>query len=81
MTNDSPIYINQKLNHPPNILKQLPESIVKRISETSSSEEIFNKSIKIYSKAVKDSGFTDELKYLPNKVQQVGNNKGRKHKA
>ena len=51
------------------------------MSETWSSEEIFNKSIKIYSKAVKDSGFTDELKYLPNKVQQVGNNKGRKHKA
>ena len=57
--------INKNSNHPPNILKQLPKSVVKRISETLSSEKIFNKSIKIYSKALKESGFTDELKYLP----------------
>ena len=66
--NDSPIYINKKSNHPPNILKQLAKSIAKCISETSSSEEIFNISIKIYSKALKESGFTDELKYSPNEV-------------
>ena len=58
------------------ILKQLPQSIVKHISETLSSEEIFNKSIKIYSKALKKSGLTDELKYLSNKVQQLKINEG-----
>ena len=31
MTNDNPIYISKMLNHPPNILKQLPESTVKGI--------------------------------------------------
>ena len=72
--NNSPIYINKNLNDPPNILKQLPKSIAKRISETSSIEEIFNKSIKIYSKALKESGFTGELKYLPNEVQQLESN-------
>ena len=51
-----------------------------RISETSSSEEIFNKSIKIYSKALKESGFTVELKYLPNEVQELGNKNRRKRK-
>ena len=60
--NNSSIYINKNSNYPPDILKQLPKSIAKRISETSSSEEIFNKSIKTYSKALKESGFTDELK-------------------
>ena len=75
---NSPIYINKNLNHPPNILKQLPKSIAKCISETLSSEEIFNKSIKIYSKALKESGFTDEVKYLPNEVQELGNNNRRK---
>ena len=25
--NNSPIYINKNLNHPPNILKQLPKSV------------------------------------------------------
>ena len=78
--NNSPIYINKNLNHPPNILKQLPKSIAKCISETSSSEEIFNKSIKIYSKALKESGFTDELKYLPNELQELGNKNRRKRK-
>ena len=72
--NNSPIYINKNSNHPPNILKQLPKLIAKRISETLSSEEIFNKSIKIYRKALKESGFTNELKYLPNEVQELGNN-------
>ena len=67
-SNNSPIYINKNSNHPLNILKQLPKSISKRVSETSSSEEIFNKSIKIYSKAIKESGFTYELKYFPNEV-------------
>ena len=66
------------MNHPPNILKQLLKSIAKCISETSTGEEIFNKSIKIYSKALKKSGFTDELKYLRNEVQQLENNEGRK---
>ena len=78
--NNSPIYMNKNSNHSPNILKQLPNSIAKRISETSSSEQIFNKSIKIDSKALKESGFTDEPKYLPNEVQELGNNNRRKRK-
>ena len=48
------IYINKNSNHPRNTLKQLPKSIDNSISETSSSEEIFNKSSKIYSKAPKE---------------------------
>ena len=75
--NNIHIYINKNLNHPPNILKQLPKSIAKHISETSSNEEIFNKSTKIYSKALKESGFTDEPKYLPNEVQELANNNRR----
>ena len=51
--NNSPIYIKKNSKHPPNILKQLPKSIAKSISELSSSEEIFNKSIEIYSKELK----------------------------
>ena len=78
--NNRPIHINRNANHGPNILKQLPESIAKCISETSSSEQIFNKSIKIYSKALKETGFTDELKYLPNEVQELGNRNRRKRK-
>ena len=48
--NNSPIYINKNPNHPPNILKQLPKSIAKRISETSSNEEICNNRSKFTAK-------------------------------
>ena len=78
--NDSPIYINKNLNHSAKILKQLPKSIAMHISETLSSEEIFNKSVKIYSKALKKNGFMDELKSLPDEVQQLENSEERKHK-
>ena len=44
--NNKPLYINKHSNHPPNILKQLPKSIEKRISETSSNIDVFNRSIK-----------------------------------
>ena len=43
----------------------------------SSSEEVFNKSNKIYSK---ESGFKDDLKYSPSKAQQLENNEGMKRK-
>ena len=72
--------VNKNSNHPPNVLKQLPKSIAKRISEILLSEEIFNKSINICRKALKESDFMDQLKYLPNEVRQVENNEGRKHK-
>ena len=79
-SNDSPIYIDKNLNHSAKILKQLPESIAMHISEASSSEEIFNKSVKIYSKALKKNGFMDKLKSLPDEVQQLENSEERKHK-
>ena len=41
---DELIYPNIDSSHPPSVLKQLLESIGKRLSEISSSEKIFNKS-------------------------------------
>ena len=40
--NNDPIYINSHSNHPPSIIRQLPESINKRISQLSSDELSFN---------------------------------------
>ena len=53
---NTPVYINKKSNHPPVVLKQLPKSIAKRISDISSDENIFSNSIPIYTKALKKSG-------------------------
>ena len=63
--NNKPIFINKQSNHPTNVLKQLPKSIAKRISDNSSSKDIFDKSILIYQNALYESGFKEELKYTP----------------
>ena len=63
--NNKAICINNQSNHPPNVLKQLPKSITKKISDTSSSKDIFDKSISIYQNALYESGFKEELKYRP----------------
>ena len=34
-TNDKPVYIHKKSNHPPNIIKKLPDSISRRVSDIS----------------------------------------------
>ena len=38
-----PVYINNCWNHPPTVIKELPKSISKRVSDLSSNEEIFEK--------------------------------------
>ena len=65
-TNDKPTYINRNSNHPPSILKQLTKSIEKRLSESSSTKDIFDKSLKLYQDALKDSGFSNDLHYVEN---------------
>ena len=50
-------------NHPPNIIKQLPASINRRISDISSNEHEFNKAKPIYDDALKSSGYTEMLSF------------------
>ena len=40
--------IHVESNHPPNIIKQIPKTIEKRLSQLSSNEEIFNESATFY---------------------------------
>ena len=52
--------MNAKSNHPPNIIKHLPDSINHRISEISCNEEEFNKAKTIYDTALQSTGYTEE---------------------
>ena len=78
--NNKPLYINKHSNHPPNILKQLPKSIEKRISEPSSNIDVFNRSIKIYNGALHESNFKETLKFVIPAPKNNDENQKRKRK-
>ena len=78
--NNKPLYINKHSNHPPNILKQLPKSIEKRISETSSNIDVFSRSIKMYNDALHESNFKETLKFVIPAPNNNDENQKRKRK-
>ena len=63
--NNTLIYVHQESNHPPSILKNIPESINKRLSTISSDKDIFDKAAPPYQEALKKSGYTYKLEYKP----------------
>ena len=67
--NRETVYIKKHSNHPPNILKDLPKAINKRITDISCNQDIFDTAKSTYEEALSKSRFNEELKY---------NNKDRK---
>jgi hypothetical protein len=65
LPNNVPRYVHNKSNHPPTILKNIPESINKRLSEISSDEESFKKAAAPYQQSINNSGYDYELRYEP----------------
>ena len=57
-------YINVHSNHPPAILKSIPQSINKRLSEISSCKEAFYKAAPTYQQALDESGFDPQPKII-----------------
>ena len=50
--NDTPLYVHKQSNHPPNILKNIPLAINKRLSSISSNDQIFKQAAPIYQKSL-----------------------------
>ena len=48
--NNIPLYIHKKSNHPPQIIKNIPKSINKRLSEISYDQDSFDKAVPLYKK-------------------------------
>ena len=61
--NSETVYISKQSNHPPNILKDLPKAINKRITDISCNQDIFDTAKTTYEEALRNSGFNEELKY------------------
>ena len=75
-----PLYINVKSNHPPNIIKNLPENILRRINKFSSDKSIFENSKYLYDSALSNSGFKDKTKFNPDYKTNISKNNKNKRK-
>ena len=60
--NNVPLYVNNKSNHPPNILRNIPLSINKRLSQISSDKDSFNNTSAEYQRAIY-SGYNHKLQF------------------
>ena len=61
--NSDPKYVNVLSNHPMNIIKQIPNSISKRISNNSATKEIFEETADYYNDLLQKSGHKDKISY------------------
>ena len=77
---NTPLYINTKSNHPPSVIKAVPQGINRRLAAISSSETMFKKAIPVYQSALKASGFSNTLNYQENKKGRNGNQEKRHRK-
>ena len=73
-----PQYVHKMSNHPPAVLKNLPQNVNKRLSSISSNEELFNNDIPIYQEAIKKSGYDFQLKFDPSASNPKAKSKNRK---
>ena len=71
--NNVPLYVNRNSNHPPTTIKQIPQSINKRVSSLSASQPSFEATAPIYREALKNSNYNDPFTYQPgNKLNKTG---------
>ena len=75
-----PLYINVKSNHPPNIIKNLPENISRHVNKLSSDKSVFENSKYFYNSALSNSGFKDKIKFNPDYKRDTSKNNNRKRK-
>ena len=66
-SNDTPTYVNKQSNHPPCILKNIPEAVNRRLSRISANENVFNEAIPPYQNALNNCGYNYVMKYEPEK--------------
>ena len=75
-----PRYVNQKSNHPPRIMENIPKSINKRLSEISFDEYSFNAAAPLYQKALDDSGYNHRLTFTSHVTQSSNPTRRNRHR-
>ena len=64
-------YVNTHSNHPPNIIKRIPDMISDRTSNISSNKEVFDRFSKFYNDALDKSGYKKKITF--NKIPKSTN--------
>ena len=76
--NNKVLYVHRQSNHPPALLKNIPDNINKPLTSISSSQKVFDDAIPPYQKALDESGYKHKLTYNPPWNGNVKTNLGRK---
>ena len=63
--NNKVLNVNRQSNHPPALLKNIPDNINKRLTSISSSQKVFDDAIAPYQKALDEGGYKHKLTYNP----------------
>ena len=61
--NHVPTYVHKLSNHPPSVLKNIPQSVNDRLCKLSSSKELFDAASPQYQESLKQSGYSYKLEY------------------
>ena len=68
--NNDPLYVNSQSNHPPVVLKHLPNNITERLSKISCDKDEFDKSKPDYQKALSNSGYNIKMSFVEPKKKK-----------
>ena len=78
---DRPLYVSALSNHPPQILKNIPVGIERRLSDNSANEQIFKEAAPVYQSELERCGYKHQLTYNPRPAENVKVKKTRSRKV
>ena len=61
----TPLYVHSQSKHPPNIIRNIPAAINRRLSSISSDRAVFNEAAPPYQEALRKSGYKHQLEFKP----------------
>ena len=61
--NNKSTYVHKNSNHPPAITRNIPQAVNRRLRSISSNNDVFERSIRTYQQALKESGYDHKLTY------------------
>ena len=75
---DKPLYVSAFSNHPPQILKNIPAGIERRLSDNSANQAVFNEAIPVFQAELDRCSYKHQLQYRPRPVDSNKKKKNRK---